>query len=164
MNLGKTIFELRKQKNVTQEDLATELGVTAAAVSKWENGYTLPDVLMLCSLADYFEVTADELLGRFSKHGLAVIAAQTKELGEKIKSLAAQYGIHTEQIYSNYQDAAAAVRCNSQITHLLIGFLGNELPALELDLGTRAISMYLSISNTEHGILSDLRNSLENNI
>ena len=45
MNLGKTILDLRKQKNVTQEDLAAELGVTAAAVSKWENGYTLPDVL-----------------------------------------------------------------------------------------------------------------------
>lgn len=38
MNLGKTILELRKQKNVTQEDLASELGVTAAAVSKWEHG------------------------------------------------------------------------------------------------------------------------------
>ena len=63
MNLGKTILELRKQKNVTQEDLAAELGVTAAAVSKWENGYTLPDVLMLCALADYFQVTTDELLG-----------------------------------------------------------------------------------------------------
>ena len=38
MNIGKTIFELRKAKNVTQEALAAELGVTAAAVSKWENG------------------------------------------------------------------------------------------------------------------------------
>ena len=38
MNLGKTILELRKKNNVTQEELAAELGVTAAAVSKWENG------------------------------------------------------------------------------------------------------------------------------
>ena len=38
MNFGKTILDLRKQKNVTQEELAAELGVTAAAVSKWENG------------------------------------------------------------------------------------------------------------------------------
>ncbi len=38
MNFGKTILELRKQKNVTQEELAAELGVTAAAVSKWEHG------------------------------------------------------------------------------------------------------------------------------
>ena len=64
MNLGKTILELRKAKNVTQEDMAAELGVTAAAVSKWENDYTLPDILMLCAIADYFQVTTDELLGR----------------------------------------------------------------------------------------------------
>ena len=38
MNLGKMILELRKQKHVTQEELAAELGVTAAAVSKWETG------------------------------------------------------------------------------------------------------------------------------
>ena len=38
MNFGKTILDLRKQKNVTQEELAAELGGTAAAVSKWENG------------------------------------------------------------------------------------------------------------------------------
>ena len=59
MNLGKNICDLRKSKNVTQEELAAELGVTAAAVSKWENGYTLPDILMLCALADFFQVTTD---------------------------------------------------------------------------------------------------------
>lgn len=64
MELGKNICELRKSKGVTQEELAAELGVTAAAVSKWEKGYTLPDVLMVCALADYFGVTTDELLGR----------------------------------------------------------------------------------------------------
>ena len=56
MNFGKTILELRKQKNITQEELAAELGVTAAAVSKWENNYSLPDILMLCALADFFQV------------------------------------------------------------------------------------------------------------
>lgn len=64
MDLGKNIYELRKAKAVTQEELAAELGVTAAAVSKWEKGNTLPDVLMVCALADYFAVSVDELLGR----------------------------------------------------------------------------------------------------
>ena len=41
MHIGNRILELRKQKNVTQEALAAELGVTAAAVSKWENGDSL---------------------------------------------------------------------------------------------------------------------------
>ena len=64
MELGKKIYELRRERGVTQEELAAELGVTAAAVSKWEKGNTLPDVLMVCALADHFSVTTDELLGR----------------------------------------------------------------------------------------------------
>lgn len=64
MELGKNLNELRKSKGVTQEELAAELGVTAAAVSKWEKGYTLPDVLMVCAIADFFDITTDELLGR----------------------------------------------------------------------------------------------------
>ena len=61
MNFGKNLSELRKRENITQEALAADLGVTAAAVSKWENGNTLPDILMLCALAEYFQVTTDAL-------------------------------------------------------------------------------------------------------
>ena len=64
MELGKNIYALRRERGVTQEELAAELGVTAAAVSKWEKGNTLPDVLMVCAIADHFSVTTDELLGR----------------------------------------------------------------------------------------------------
>ena len=77
MNFGKTISELRKNKNVTQEEMAAQLGVTAAAVSKWENDYTLPDILMLCALADYFQVTTDELLGRNPVPEQAIIVARS---------------------------------------------------------------------------------------
>lgn len=64
MDLGKNIYALRREKGITQEELAAELGVTAAAVSKWEKGATLPDVLMVCAIADFFGVTTDQLLGR----------------------------------------------------------------------------------------------------
>ena len=107
MTLGKTILELRKQKCVTQEDLAAELGVTAAAVSKWENGYTLPDVLMLCALADYFQVTTDELLGRNVSRKQAIVVAENEELGRKIVELAAKYSIQTRAVFTDY-DAGAA--------------------------------------------------------
>ena len=120
MNLGSKILELRRQKNVTQEDMAAELGVTAAAVSKWENGYTLPDVLMLCALADYFAVTTDELLGRIKKKRHAIIASQTPELGEKIKALASDYGIITDAIYSTYADARSHIQQDSSVTIFLI--------------------------------------------
>lgn len=83
MYLGSKIQNLRKNKNITQEDLATELGVTAAAVSKWENDYTLPDIIMLCAIADYFEITTDELLGRAKEFSYAVIASENIMLGKK---------------------------------------------------------------------------------
>ena len=84
MNIGKNILDLRKQKNVTQEDLAAQLGVTATAVSKWENNYTLPDILMLCALADYFDVTTDDLLGRTAVVKEAVVVAESEKLAESI--------------------------------------------------------------------------------
>ena len=61
MELGKKIKSLRLQKGVTQETLAGELGVTAQAVSKWENGTTLPDIQLLPTLSVYFGVSIDEL-------------------------------------------------------------------------------------------------------
>lgn len=107
MNLGKNILELRKQKNVTQEEIAAELGVTAAAVSKWENGYTLPDVLMLCALADYFEVSTDELLGRNVPHKHAIVVAENEELGKKIVALAAKYHIKVCAVFTDHEAALA---------------------------------------------------------
>ncbi len=62
--LGENIFALRKQHDMTQEKLATTLGVSIAAVSKWETGASIPDLLMLCDLADFFQVSTDFLLGR----------------------------------------------------------------------------------------------------
>ena len=90
MNLGKNILELRKAKNVTQEDMASELGVTAAAVSKWENDYTLPDIPMLCAIADYFQVTTDELLGANS--------AQDRMLHTQLLDFMKQQGVPQEML------------------------------------------------------------------
>ena len=61
--LGSRIAELRRKKNMTQEELAAELGVTAQAVSKWENEHSCPDITLLPQLARLFGVTIDELLG-----------------------------------------------------------------------------------------------------
>lgn len=121
MNFGKTICDLRKQKNMTQEELAAELGVTAAAVSKWENGYTLPDILMLCALADYFEVTTDALLGRYTVTKYAVIVAESHELGSRIQALAKQYGFSTVGIFTDRDEAVAAALQNEKVQYLLAG-------------------------------------------
>jgi len=60
--LGKRIAEYRKEKGLTQEELAEKLGVSAQAVSKWENDNSCPDIMMLPKLAEIFGITTDELL------------------------------------------------------------------------------------------------------
>lgn len=62
--LGKRITENRKRLRLTQDQLAEKLGITAQAVSKWENDLSCPDITILPKLADIFCITTDELLGR----------------------------------------------------------------------------------------------------
>ncbi|MBO3444944.1 helix-turn-helix transcriptional regulator [Clostridium sp. CCUG 7971] len=62
LKIGESIKSLRRNKNVTQEQLANIIGVSTPAVSKWESGTSYPDITVLPILANYFEVTIDELL------------------------------------------------------------------------------------------------------
>ena len=62
MELNEKIQQLRKQKGITQEELAEVLFVSRAAVSKWESGRGYPNIDSLKAIADYFDVTVDRLL------------------------------------------------------------------------------------------------------
>ena len=59
--IGNKIKELRRSKGMSQKDIADKLGVTSQAVSKWENGKNLPDMMMLSRIADILQVSCDEL-------------------------------------------------------------------------------------------------------
>lgn len=62
MQIGATVARLRREANVTQEQLAAAIGVSAPAVSKWETGQSYPDITLLPALARYFGVSVDTLL------------------------------------------------------------------------------------------------------
>ena len=62
MEIGQKIQRLRRDKDLTQEQMAAALGVTSAAVSKWETSAAIPDVAMLCPLARLLGTTVDDLL------------------------------------------------------------------------------------------------------
>jgi len=62
-NLQLRIAELRRQKGISQQQLAQRLGVAFQTVSKWETGATMPDIGMLPELAMFFQVSVDQLLG-----------------------------------------------------------------------------------------------------
>lgn len=61
LHIGNKIRELRRHRNLSQEVLAQYLGISFQAVSKWENGTTLPDVAMIPAIASFFGISTDEL-------------------------------------------------------------------------------------------------------
>jgi transcriptional regulator with XRE-family HTH domain len=60
--IGKFIADLRKQKNLTQEQLAEKLNITDRAVSKWERGLSLPDASIMLSVCNILDINVNELL------------------------------------------------------------------------------------------------------
>ena len=82
--LGKRIAYHRKRLGMTQEQLAQRVGVSAQAVSKWENNLSCPDITILPELASIFGISVDELLGRTPPkeervHEAEVIKPEEKE-------------------------------------------------------------------------------------
>lgn len=92
VQVSKKIYELRKDKDMTQEELASEMGVSIAAVSKWETGNSLPDLLMLCSIADFFEVSTDELLGREKCKKKAIVVDDSPFMRDTLKKILSDNG------------------------------------------------------------------------
>lgn len=62
MDLGQKLFELRKSKNLSQEEVADKLNVTRQTVSKWETNQSTPDFDKIVPLCELFEISTDELL------------------------------------------------------------------------------------------------------
>lgn len=79
IKLNEQIAFLRKQKGLTQEELANALGVTNQAVSKWESAQCCPDIQILPDLAKIFDVSIDELVGYKSTEGLGDICLRIKD-------------------------------------------------------------------------------------
>lgn len=60
--IGRFLKELRKEKQLTQEALSEILGVSGRSVSRWENGVNMPDLDLVIELANYYDVSIDEIL------------------------------------------------------------------------------------------------------
>lgn len=83
--IGRRIAALRKQKGMTQDELAEKMGVSPQAVSKWENDISCPDISILPSLARELGVTVDALLsGEAMPETLLVPEGQRKPVDQMI--------------------------------------------------------------------------------
>ena len=63
INIAGTILSKRRERGMTQDDLAVHMGVSKASVSKWETGQCFPDITILPQLAAFFGISIDELMG-----------------------------------------------------------------------------------------------------
>lgn len=116
--LGSRIAELRRKKNMTQEELAAELGVTPQAVSKWENDLSCPDIALLPQLARLFGVTTDELLGNQSQPETTLLP---KEERKPIKDMILRVVVNSK--------AGDKVRVNLPMTLVEVGLqMGMQMP------------------------------------
>ena len=82
--LGENIVRLRKEKGMTQEDLAKELNISYQAVSKWENGVSSPDISNIMLLAQFFGVSIDMLFGLELIPEEQIISPDAEEAAERV--------------------------------------------------------------------------------
>jgi len=83
LKLAENIQMLRKEKKLTQEELANIFGVTSQSISKWELGLSCPDITTLPKIAEFFEVSIDELMGYTPKSSLNSLYLDIKQVIEK---------------------------------------------------------------------------------
>lgn len=103
MEIGEVIRKYRKEKDMTQEEMARHLGVTAPAVNKWEKGKGQPDISLLVPLARLLGITLETLLSFNMDLEEEEIAAIVKEIDQKFQT--ESYNnvfIYTESIINKY--------------------------------------------------------------
>lgn len=134
VNIGRTIARERRSRGVTQEALAAHLGVSKAAVSKWEVGQSLPDVSLLPRIAAYFSLTLDELFDwrdELTKEESAALYAEVYALGEQ--DIAAAHERLRALAAEHYSDANLLLMLASLLTVWAEGMATPFSPAGEKD-------------------------------
>ena len=86
MHLSKRIFELRKAKGLSQEQLAEKIGVSRQSISKWESGESTPEMERLVELSKVFNVTTDYLLKPNEGDNLAIRAETIEKKQEHVQA------------------------------------------------------------------------------
>ncbi len=112
MDLGTNLKQLRKERNLAQEELAECLGVSPQTVSKWENNLSMPDVSCLPVLADYFGITVDALL----MHNINR-KDDMKEFSTKIHALANEGKM--DQAYDKLKSSIKNWALSASMNHLM---------------------------------------------
>ncbi|MBQ9342863.1 MAG: helix-turn-helix domain-containing protein [Clostridia bacterium] len=158
-NLAENIRKFRKSLGFTQEQLAERLGITLAAVSKWERGNSEPDLAYVMDLAEVFHVSVDALIG-FSMHSTDADAE-----AERIEGLADEAPI--EQIIEEYETALKKFPNHFRIvlgaaeSYMRVGIMNRQEATIKraLELLRRSIDL-ISQNRDENISEMDIRNNI----
>lgn len=82
IKIGNFLRELRKEKNLTQEQLAEVFNVSARTVSRWETGSNMPDISILVEIADYYDLDVREILNGERSNALPAGSSSIKDIAE----------------------------------------------------------------------------------
>jgi transcriptional regulator with XRE-family HTH domain len=82
IKIGNFLRELRKEKNLTQEQLADVFNVSARTVSRWETGSNMPDISILVEIADYYDLDVREILNGERSNALPAGSSSIKDIAE----------------------------------------------------------------------------------
>ena len=149
MTLAENIRSFRKQRSLTQEQLAEALGVTPGAVYKWEARLSVPEVPMLMALADFFDASVDALLGyRIRNNSLAAIAERLNECCRTGDPAALS---EAEKVLKKYPNSFMIVYGCAQIFHVF-GAEERSRESLRRALELYERSLLLMAQNTDPNV------------
>lgn len=152
LNLSRVLVENRHKLGITQDTLAEYIGVSKAAISKWETGTTYPDILMLPRLAAYFDISIDELLGYEPQMSKEDIRKLYKQLSEEFSSIPFDdVMVHCRKLIKKYYS------CYPLLFHIGSLFVNHSMLAGSPEKTTKiieeAMQLFIRVKNGDDPVL-----------
>ena len=122
--IGRFLKELRKEKDITQEQLAEKIKVSGRTVSRWETGSNMPDISLLAELADFYDVSIPEIIDGERK---------SEQMNEKLKETVIKVTDYTETNNARLLKRVRIIGITGVITILI---------AMVMDTGGLAVSPF----------------------
>ena len=144
--IGKKLHELRKQSGFTQDYVAEKLGVSAQAVSKWENDIACPDIMTLPNIAELYGITIDELF-------------KNEEVQSNVKYEKTEKVNENELIFRVYVDTCNGDDIKVNLPYLLVKELikvGKDISSMFTGIDLTAVNFESIFKMVEMGVLGEI--------
>lgn len=144
--IGKKLYELRKQSGFTQDYVAEKLGVSAQAVSKWENDIACPDIMTLPNIANLYGISIDELF-------------KNEEVKSNVKFEKTEKVNENELIFRVYVDTANGDDIKVNLPYLLVKEIinvGKNISGVVAGVDMSSVDFESVFKMVEMGVLGEL--------